>query len=204
MPPQDIKKERKDLYSPAHTAPALVDAPPLQFLMIDGQGSPDDNPVYEDAIGALYSVAYTLRFALKAQGIEFVVAPLEGLWWADDPAAFALQDKARWRWTMMLWAPDAVTPAQVEAAIAQAASKKGALPQARQVRLETFHEGLSAQILHIGPYAQEGETIARLHAYIAAQGCAPAGKHHEIYLGDPRRVAPEKLKTIIRQPVQRM
>lgn len=203
MPPQDIKKERKDLYSPANTAPTLVDAPPLQFLMIDGQGSPDDNPTYEEAIGALYSAAYTLKFALKAQGIEFVVAPLQGLWWADDPAAFALQDKARWLWTMMLWVPDAATPAQAEAAIAQAARKKGASPQVRQVRLETFHEGLSAQMLHIGPYAEEAETIQRLHAYIAAQGCTPAGKHHEIYLGDPRRVAPEKLKTIIRQPVQR-
>lgn len=206
MPPSDIKKERPDLYSPSTKALALVETPPIQYLMIDGAGDPNDNPEYEASLGALYSVAYGCKFAAKALGADFVVGPLEGLWWADPPESFSLDHKELWLWTMLLWMPEAVTPRLVAEAIAKASKKKAPpeqLAKVAQVRLERYHEGLAAQVLHIGPYAEEGDTIARMHAWIASQGCFLAGKHHEIYLGDPRRTAPEKLKTIIRQPMQR-
>jgi hypothetical protein len=203
MSPYDIKKERKDLYNPSSKAFSLVDAPPMQFLMIDGAGNPNDNPAYQTALEALYGVAYTLKFALKAQGGDFVVAPPEGLWWADNPEAFALGQKERWLWTMMIWMPETVTPTLLAQAVAQAERRKPSSAYA-ELRLESYHEGLAAQILYIGPYAEETETIVRLHAWAESQGCALAGKHHEIYLGDPRRTAPDKLKTIIRQPVRRL
>jgi hypothetical protein len=201
MPTVDLKRELHDLYS-ATTTPAFVEVPDLPFLMIDGHGDPETAPAYADAVQALYTVAYTIRFALKRgpEGIDAPVMPLEGLWWASDMSAFTTGDKAQWDWTMMITVPEAVTARTVEDARAAAAKKKP-IAAIHRVRLARFAEGRCAQILHIGPYSAEGPTVAALHDFIAEQGWVLAGKHHEIYLGDPRRAAPEKLRTIVRQPV---
>ena len=181
--------------------PALVDVPVLPFLMVDGHGDPNVSGQFRDAVQALYAVSYGLRFALKrAGGPDVRVAPLEGLWWADDLTVFRAGDKAAWDWTAMIRQPPEVTPALLAETVRAACAKKE-LPAAAALRLEPFEEGRAAQVLHVGPYADEGPTIERLHAFVAAQGLALRGKHHEIYLGDPRRAAPERLKTIIRQPV---
>lgn len=183
-------------------SPELVDVPEMNFLMIDGHGDPNDSPQYAAAIQALYGVSYTLKFASKrAGGSDYRVAPLEGLWWAEDITAFTQGDKTAWLWTAMIRQPLEVTAAKVEQAAAEVAAKKH-LPAARALRLERFAEGPCAQVLHVGPYAAEGPTIQRLHAFIHEQGYILRGKHHEIYLGDPRRAAPDRLKTIIRQPVE--
>ena len=187
----------------ARTTPELVEVPVLRFLAIDGQGDPNASPAYAAAVQALFSVSYAAKFAVrKGGGEDFKVAPLEGLWWADDLAAFSTGDKAAWSWTAMVRQPDSVTAELVERLAAEVAAKKK-LAAADQLRLDTFTEGLAAQVLHVGPYDAEGPTITRLHDFIAAQGLTFDGhmhKHHEIYLGDPRRAAPERLKTIIRQP----
>ena len=198
----DWKKDLKHLYNPPKGKFTFVDVPPLNFLMLDGHGDPNTAQDYVDAVQALYSLAYTIKFALKAKGVEFPVAPLEGLWWVSDMARFTMADKSEWDWTMMILQPDAVTADVVEAARAEALRKKG-LPALERVRLETYHEGLSVQTMYLGPYADEGPTIAAMHRFAEEQGYALHGKHHEIYLGDPRRSVPEKLKTIIRQPVQK-
>jgi hypothetical protein len=179
-----------------------VEAPELSFLMIDGQGDPNTSGQYREAVSALFSVSYASRFALKDAGvIDFGVMPLEGLWWASDMSAFSIEDKPAWQWTMLIMQPDEVTAEVLAEAKVKAAAK---VPVAvlEQLRLERFAEGLAAQMLHIGPYSAEGPTVASLHAFIAEQGRELAGKHHEVYLGDPRRSAPEKLKTIIRQPMR--
>lgn len=198
----DFKKEFKHLYSPSATRPGLVDVPPLDFLMIDGHGDPNTAPAYREAIEALYAVAYALKFMSKGQlDRDYTVPPLEGLWWAADPAAFTRGDKDTWDWTMMIMQPSWITPDMVQAAIASTAARKP-LPALGLLRSQAYHEGLSAQIMHVGPYAAEAPTIARLHAFIQEQGYVLAGKHHEIYIGDPNRTAPEKLKTVVRQPVR--
>ena len=197
----DFKRELKQFYS-AKPAPAMVEVPELSFLMIDGSGDPNVVAEYGQAIEALYSVSYTLKFTIKAEpdGFDYGVMPLEGLWWADDMASFTSGDKSKWNWTAMIMQPEIVTAERFERAREAAAERKD-LPAAPKLRLEHFSEGSAAQALHVGPYASEGPTIERLHQFIADQGYALAGKHHEIYLSDPRRSAPEKLKTIVRQPV---
>lgn len=198
----DWKKALKELYAPPRT-PVVVSVPPMNFLMADGQGDPNSAGEYREVVEALYSAAYTLKFALKkAGGPAFSVMPLEGLWWAEDMNAFMNADRAAWQWTMMIGQPDFVGAQQAAEAIA-AAGRKKALPALAHVRFARFDEGLCAQVMHTGPYAAEGPTIAALHGFIAAQGCELAGKHHEIYLSDPTRSAPEKMKTIIRQPMRR-
>lgn len=196
----DLKKVLKALYS-APSDPLVVDIPPMNYLMIDGLGDPSTSPAYAAAIEALYGVAYTLKFTIKRSpaAIDYAVMPLEGLWWADDMQAFTKGDRAKWHWTAMILQPEFVTSAQVEVARA-AVLLKHPSPALDLLRFERFAEGRAAQLLHIGPYNAEGENIARLHAFIGAQGAQLSGKHHEIYLSDPRRTAPEKLKTIIRQP----
>lgn len=188
----------------ATSTPQFVDVPPLSCLMIDGTGDPNTSVEYADAIAALYSLAYTLKFALKqSAGLNYRVAPLEGLWWADDMAAFSMEHKANWHWTMMIAQPPEVTPELVETARDEVRRKK-VLPALDRVRLEPFAEGRAAQVLHLGPYAAEAPTIERLHHFIREQGATFDGrrqKHHEIYLSDPRRAAPERLKTIVRQPI---
>ena len=206
MSPIDLVKDLSPLYSPSPRHPGIVEVPDLAFLMIDGRGDPSTSEEYEDALQALYGAAYTLKFTLKKAEPErdFKVAPLEGLWWADEevPTMAELQrDRDAWNWTMMIAVPDAVTAAEVTAA-AEAAAKRRELPAAARVRLERFAEGLAAQIMHVGPYADEAPTIERLHAFAAEQGYELRGRHHEIYLGDPRRTAPERLKTVLRHPVR--
>lgn len=196
----DLKRELKHLYSPSAKAVVEVDVPALRFLMIDGQGDPNTTPAYAQAVEALFSVSYTAKFMVKrATGIDYAVMPLEGLWWADDHAAFAANDRARWRWTMMILQPDVVEDAVLEAAITQVRDRKR-LPAVHRLRLESFVEGRCAQVLHVGPFTEEGPTIERLHAFIAERGRL-AGKHHEIYLSDIRRAHPAKWRTVIRQPM---
>jgi hypothetical protein len=177
--------------------------PRLKFLCVDGHGDPNTSPAYASAVQALYSVSYAAKFAVqKAGGITFKVSALEGLWWTEDLSTFSAARKSEWDWTMMIRQPDALTGDLVERLAEQLAAKKS-MPAARELRLISFEEGAAAQVLHVGPYATEAPTIARLHEFIRQQGFTFDGhhhKHHEIYLGDPRRSAPEKLRTIIRQP----
>jgi hypothetical protein len=199
----DLKKRLKHLYQPTHKAFTVVDVPPLKFLMIDGKGNPNTSQAFQEAMQALYGMSYTLKFASKKElGIDYTVMALEGLWWADDMEAFSLGAKDTWYWTVMMLQPDHITPEFVEAARAELARNKD-VPALPRLRYETFHEGLSVQIMYFGPYADEGPTIARMHAFIQDNGYTMAGKHHEIYLSDARKVAPEKLKTVIRQPVKK-
>lgn len=196
----DYKRELRELYY-ARREPVIVEVPELAFLMLDGHGDPNTAPAYREAVEALFAIAYAAKFAVKrAGGEDYGVMPLEGLWWTPDMAAFTTADKSAWNWTMMIMQPQAVTGEMIEAARVKAAATKP-LDAIARVRLERFAEGLVAQVMHLGPFAAEGPTIARLHALIGEQGYTPAGKHYEIYLSDPRRSAPEKMKTIIRQPI---
>lgn len=198
----DFKKEFKQLYQPSAKEVVQVDVPPLNYLMVDGEGDPNTSQDYRDAIEALFAVAYTVKFMIKRGplAIDYVVMPLEGLWWADDMAAFATADKARWKWTAMILQPSFVTPEIVESAMLEVKKKKNP-PALSKMRLETLAEGQCAQILHIGPFSEEGPTIAKVHQFIDARG-QRTGKHHEIYLSDFRKTAPEKWKTVIRQPME--
>lgn len=203
MPKLDLKKEFKQLYAPSLKEVVLVDVPEMTYLSVDGKGDPNTSQEYIDAIEALYSVAYTLKFMLKNNdaALDFAVMPLEGLWWVDDMRQFSEADKGAWKWTAMIAQPDFVSKEHFEQARTEVRKKKE-LASIDIVRLERYHEGLSAQIMYIGPYADEGPTIERIHAFIEEQGRERRGKHHEIYLSDPRRTAAEKLKTVIRQPVE--
>jgi hypothetical protein len=197
----DLKRELHDLYAPPRH-PVLVDVPELQFLMIEGHGDPNTSQEYRDTVSILFTVSYGAKFALKQAGvIDYSVMPLEGLWWVADMSQFSVAEKSDWDWIAMILQPDEVTGEVFTAAKAKAREKLS-LPALERVRLERFAEGQAAQVLHIGPYSTEGPTIAALHAFIADQGCERTGKHHEIYLGDPRRAAPARLKTIVRQPVR--
>ncbi len=202
MPTLNWKNDLKTLYFPP-ARPVMVDVPAMNFLMIDGHGDPNNNPHYQAVVETLFSLSYTLKFAIKkAGGADYAVFPLEGLWWVPDMADFSVERKQDWDWTMMMAQPEPVTQEWVERARAEVVKKKGpGLEEvAARARFERYHEGLCAQVMHTGPYSAEGPVIAGLHAFIAAQGCALSGKHHEIYLSDVRRTAPEKLKTAIRQP----
>ena len=200
MAKMDYKKEYKALYT-APNEPALVDVPSLSYLMIDGQGDPNTAPLYSESVGTLYKLAYAIRFLMRDDyNLDFGVMPLEGLWWVEDLGQFTYADKSNWFWTMLILQPEAVTAEVVEAAREKVAKKHNP-PLLGQVRLGKLEEGRSAQVMHHGPYADEKPSVDRLHAFIAAQGLTPHLKHHEIYLKDPNRSAPEKLLTILRQPV---
>jgi hypothetical protein len=193
--------DSRRLFRASAQAPALLEVPPLMFLAVDGVGAPGSR-TFQDAIGALFSVAYTAKFALKkAGGPTYRLPPLEGLYATEDGAEVDPDAPDRMRWTLMIMQPPAVSRELVERAAEEAARKRPELP-VREVRFEELAEGLSAQILHVGAYADEAPTIARLDAFVAEQGLVPRGRHHEIYLGDPRRSAPERLKTILRRPVR--
>ena len=201
----DFRKELKHLYRPSAKEFVVVDVPPMKFLMVDGHGDPNTAQEYQDAVEALYAVSYKLKFVSKKElGRDYVVPPLEGLWWAEDMETFTTgRDKSAWDWTMMIMQPEWITQEMVEEAIRQV-EKKG-LPALSKLRLETYHEGLAVQILHIGSYDDEGPTMARMHnEFIPENGYQEAGKHHEIYLSDVRKVAPEKLRTVLRQPVRKI
>lgn len=198
----DFKKELRHLYHASAKQPVEVDVPAFHFLMIDGRGDPNTSPAYADAVEALFSVSYRAKFIVKndLKLCDYTVMPLEGLWWADDWAAFDSGDRQHWQWTMMIMQPDFVDADLIATAIAETRRKKQ-LPALERLRFEEFAEGRCAQIMHIGPFSEEGPTIERLHAFIAERGSL-TGKHHEIYLSDVRRAQPDKWKTIIRQPLQ--
>ena len=198
----DYKSAQPDLYRPSAKDFTRVDVPAMQFVMVDGAGDPNTAPAYVLAIQWLYSVSYAMKFAARAGlQVDYVVPPLEGLWWADDPSDFVARRKDRWRWTMMIRAPEILPRALYDAAVTKATLKLGTPPGS--LRLESLVEGLSLQILHIGSYDDEAPTLARLHDEVMpAQGLTFAGKHHEIYLSDPRKTDPSRCRTILRQPVR--
>nr|WP_275889422.1 GyrI-like domain-containing protein [Nakamurella flavida] len=197
----DIKKERRDLYAPRAGCFVEVDVPRLRFLMADGHGDPNTAPVYREVVEALYTLSYACRAVAKAElGRVHTVGPLEGLWSAEDPAAFRTRDKDAWDWTMLVVQPDWITPEVFAAGRKRCAERD--LAAAHRVRLADLDEGLSVQTLHIGPYDDEGPVLRRLHEeHLPAHGRVPTGPHHEIYLSDPRRTDPSRLRTILRQPV---
>lgn len=196
----DLKKELKQFYQASAKEVVQVDVPAMKYLMVDGKGDPNTSLEYAQAVEALFTVSYAVKFMVKksVQAIDYGVMPLEGLWWADDMAAFTANDKADWKWTMMILQPGFVSDEMIATAMREA-QKKG-LPALHRLRLEWFEEGRCAQVLHIGPFSTEGPTIERLHQFIDARSTR-RGKHHEIYLSDIRRAAPEKWKTIIRHPM---
>ena len=198
----DFKKELKHLYNPSEKKVEIVDARMMNFLMIDGSGDPNTAQEYKDAVEALFAVSYALKFMVKKErGVDYGVLPLEGLWWTEDMTQFSVENKDVWKWTSMIMQPEYVTEDLVSKALEQVEKKKNP-PALPKIRFESFHEGLSAQIMHIGPYSAEGPTIERLHNFIKENGYKLKGKHHEIYLSDPRRSAPERMKTVIRQPMR--
>jgi hypothetical protein len=175
--------------------------PEVQYLKIDGHGDPSVAPAYARALSWLYSTTYALKFASKAEGQDFAVAPLQGLWWAEDPASFVARRKSEWSWTMMIMVPDFISEERFAGAREKSARKLGSIPES--LRLEPLREGLSLQALHVGNYDDEGPLLAELHQRIMPErGYDFAGPHHEIYLGDPRKTEPAKLRTILRQPVR--
>jgi len=198
----DLKKDFAAMYK-ATAKPAVVKVPKLRYLMIDGQGDPNTSKAFADAITTLYGLSYTLKFMVKngPEAIDYGVMPLEAIWWADDMKDFMQANKAKWKWTAMIMQPAFITATMVKAAKAELVRKKKDLPSIALLRLEDMTEGACAQILHVGPYAAEGPTIAKLHAFIQENEKSLRGKHREIYLSDARRTAPEKMRTIIRQPM---
>jgi hypothetical protein len=204
MPKTDFKRELKHLYSPPREF-VVVDVPPMSFLMIDGHGDPNAAQEYQDALEALYAVAFKCKFVSKKElDQDYVVPPLEGLWWAKDMQTFTTErDKSTWDWTMMIMQPEWIGQQMVEEAIQQVAKGRD-LPALSKLRMELYDEGFSVQIMHVGSYDDEGPVIARLHnEFLPQNGYVEAGKHHEIYLSDPRRTAPEKLRTVLRQPIRK-
>ena len=198
----DFKKELKHLYKPSVQKVDIVEVPQMNFLMIDGEGDPNTSQSFQNAIDVLYPLSYTLKFMVKKGeiGVDYGVLPLEGLWWADDMSSFSVGSKDGWKWTLMIMQPELVTKEMVQKAIEQVKVKKKpvSLPL---VRFGSFEEGKVAQIMHIGPFSEEGPTVEKVHSFIEESGNQKRGKHHEIYLSDIRRAAPEKWKTIIRQPI---
>jgi len=198
----DYKKEWKHLYNPPKKEVALVEVPPIKFLMTDGSGYPGTSQEYQDAIEALYGLSYTLKFMSKKSenGKDYTVMPLEGLWWMEDMSKDFMENREDWLWTSMIMQPGFISKAMVDEAASQLRHKKNPVALDK-IRFEEYQEGLAAQIMHLGPYAEEGPVIKKMHDYIDQNGYKRRGKHHEIYLSDPRRTAPEKMKTILRQPV---
>jgi hypothetical protein len=197
----DLKKELKNLYNPSSKEVTLVDVPAMNFLLINGEGAPT-SPQYGEAIETLFSVSYALKFMVKkSKGIDYVVMPLEGLWWVEDMTKFSADRKDEWKWTAMIMQPKYVTAEDFKMAAEQVKKKKNpaALPK---LRFESFKEGSSAQIMYIGPFSAEGPTIQKIHSFIQNSQHTLSGKHHEIYLNNPATTAPEKLKTILRQPMK--
>ena len=199
----DLWTEHKSIYNPSWKSPELIRVPPLAYLAVDGIGDPNTSAAFRDAIGALYSLAYTIKFNGKAKGVDFRVMPLSGRFHAEDPSIFLKGKKKEWRWTLMIPVPSLVGASDLKKALASASAKKNASPALPLVRREVLREGLCAQILHRGPYADEAPTIQALHAFMREKGCTFSGSHHEIYISDPNRTAPARLKTIIRQPVKK-
>ena len=198
----DLKKELKHLYQPSAKEVVQVNVPTMHYLMVDGTGDPNTSQEYADAIEALFAVSYAVKFIVKKGplSIDYGVMPLEGLWWTDDMSKFTTTDKSNWNWTMMIMQPPFVTSEIINSAIAEVKRRKNP-PTISIVRAKNLSEGTCAQILHIGPFSEEGPTIDKLHQFIDARG-KRSGKHHEIYLSDIRKTNPAKWKTVIRQPMR--
>ncbi len=197
----DLRKTHKDLYGLKKT-PCMVTVPEFNTIRIDGQGDPNSSPVFSGAVEALFTVSYALKFFVKKElgTVDYRVMPLQGLWWADDMDCFNADQKDQWKWTLMIVQPGMITQALFDQAVETVKAKKS--PQhIDRLRFEVFEEGPCAQILHVGPFSEEKPTIDKLHRFIEENGYKRSGLHHEIYLSDFRRTAPENLKTIIRQPV---
>jgi hypothetical protein len=196
----DYKKELKHLYNVSANKIEFVEVPELQYLMIDGKGNPNDSIEFQNSVEALYGLAYTLKFMSKVENnFDYTVMPLEGLWWSDDLNNFATNNKDEWLWTLMIMTPKIINENNLEIAKQKILEKKE-VRNLDLVRLESYAEGKSAQLLHIGPYSEEYINIMKIHKVIEDSGFSLTKKHHEIYLSDPRRTAPDKLKTILRQP----
>ena len=198
----DPKKQLGELYLASRETIRVIDVPPLRYLMVDGEGDPNTSPWYAQAVEALFSISYTAKFMMKngPQAIDYSVMPLEGLWWADDMSAFIRGERSQWQWTMMILQPDFVPDQVIEEAMTKVRKAKPHL-DVDKVRLEVFHEGRAAQLLHVGPFSEEGPAIQRLNAFIEERSRL-RGKHHEIYLSDVRRAEPAKWRTILRQPME--
>lgn len=197
----DFKKTLKHLYAPSAKEVVEVDVPDTNYLMIDGEGDPNSSQHYSDAIEALYAVSYAVKFMVKKGplSVDYSVMPLEALWWADDMSSFTTEDKSNWKWTVMISQPSFVTRENIELAISEVKRKKNPVAISG-MRLECLSEGKCAQIMHVGPFTEEGPAIEKVHKFIGSRGKC-IGKHHEIYLTDIRKAAPSKWKTIIRQPM---
>ena len=203
----DLRKQYQALYSPSAKEVSLVEVPPFQFAMLDGEiepdNSPSSSPAFQGALQALYGISYTLKFMSNQRQnhpVDYSVMALEALWWVEG-AAFDFKRPQDWRWTAMIMQPPHISQDMFSEALAQLRRKKP-IPAIERLRLETFQEGLCMQIMHIGPYATEPESLARMQTFAQENGYTYRGKHHEIYLGDPRRADPAKLKTVLRQPIQ--
>jgi len=200
----DFKRKLKEFYQPNKNEVVNIEVPEMQFLMIDGIGSPGDSQEYMDALAVLYPVAFKTKFLSKSKGKDYVVPPLEGLWWADNMADFTEGKRNKWKWTMMIMQPDWITQDMINEAIVITKEKKPELSNLLpKLRLEKYKEGKVAQIMHIGPYSEEGATVQKVHDFIMKEGGSFNGhdnKYHEIYLSDPRKANPATMKTVIRQP----
>lgn len=204
MAKKDLNEEMQELYFPPSKEPVVVKVPEMNFLMVDGKGDPNSSKAFQEAIGALYSLSYTMKFMLKfsPKKIDYVVMPLEALWWSDNKDDFLTANRDAWKWTAMIMQPHHGTKNLLVKAKEEIVRKKKEVPGLDRVRFEPFEEGLSAQIMHIGPYSTEKPTIERLHKFVEDSEHKLTGKHHEIYMSDPRRAKPEKLKTVIRHPMR--
>ncbi len=197
----DLRKDLKSFYNPSPKQVELIQVPPMKFIMVDGRGDPNTSKAYRDAIDVLFNLSYTLKFAIKKEeGVDYPVMALEGLWSTPHRVPFTVADRDSWTWTSMIMQPDCVSGEWFRRSVEVVRAKKD-LPSPRLARIEGFDAGLSAQTMHLGPYSAEEPTIKRIHAFILDNGYVPRGRHHEIYMGDPRRSAPEKLRTVLRQPV---
>jgi hypothetical protein len=209
----DLRKQYKNLYLPSAKKIEAVQVPRLQFVMIDGAiekgQAPGTSPGFQEATQAMYGISYTLKFMLKKRktnAIDYPVMALEGLWWIED-GVFDITIKDNWFFTLMIMQPDVITQAVFEEGLAEVRRKKGDSPALSKLRLASFEEGLCVQVMHIGPYATEPAAIERMRAFMQENGYRDrvgiGGKHHEIYLGDPRKTDPAKLKTVLRHPVEK-
>ncbi len=200
----DFKKEFKELYKASSKEVQIVNVPKLTYLMIDGTGNPNTSQEYKDAVEALFSLSYTVKFMIKKgnMGIDYGVMPLQGLWYHDNMELFSQERKEEWKWTSLIMQPDFVDKELIDEAVEQVKKKKD-LPSISKMKFESLEEGVVAQIMHIGPYSEEMPTIEKLHNFIEENGYIKVGNHHEIYLSDPRKAEPENFKTIIRQPIRK-
>ncbi len=203
----DLKKEFKAFYIPSPKNPVIVDVPEFKFLMLSGENALPDNPVFPGSIQLLFGLSYKMKFnSKKNKKRDYTVMPLEGLWWADDMEEYIRGNKEKWKWTLMIMQPDFITRKDLEDAMAEV-SKKTPSDLLQHVKLEIFREGTACQVMHIGPYSEEHDNIMNMHAFIRENKGTFDGqveKHHEIYLSDFRKTAPEKLKTVLRQPFRLM